>query len=71
MKREILGFKREITISGCCPNHDTWPVETYRSRRSKKARSRDKAKEHRHARHVINSRALAGVCEVDEFDQED
>lgn len=48
MKREILNFKRHVC--GCCPGHDDYPGETYRSRRSKKARARDKKLEHQHAR---------------------
>jgi hypothetical protein len=38
---------------GCCPGHDTFPSETYRSRRSKKARSRDKKLEHRYIRSLL------------------
>jgi len=52
MKREILNFKRKRLINGCCPGHDDWPNETYRSRRSMRARARDKAREHRVARHL-------------------
>lgn len=40
MKREILNYRRGD--SGCCPGHDKFPTETYSSRRSKKARSRDR-----------------------------
>lgn len=49
MKREIKDLKR---IYQCCPGHDDWPCDTYKSRRSKKARSRDKAKEHRYVRRI-------------------
>ena len=49
MKREILNVTKP---GSCCPGHDKYPNDTYSSRRSKKARSRDKAKEHRHARRV-------------------
>lgn len=49
MKREIKDIKR---ITPCCPGHDDWPSETYKSRRSKKARARDKAKEHRYVRRI-------------------
>lgn len=49
MKREIKDLKR---ITPCCPGHDDWPSETYNSRRSKAARSRDKAKEHRYVRRM-------------------
>jgi hypothetical protein len=51
--------KREIVLAGihtgwCCPGHDKYPNETYRSRRSKKARRRDKKMEHQHARTILN-----------------
>ena len=36
--------------SGCCPGHDKFPAETYRSRRSKKAHTRDTRLAHRRAR---------------------
>lgn len=49
MKREIKDIKR---ITPCCPGHDDWPCETYKSRRSKRARSRDKGKEHRYVRRI-------------------
>lgn len=52
MKRDILATKRMKHISGCCPGHDQFPTETYGSRRSKRARSRDKAIEHRVARSI-------------------
>lgn len=41
MKRDILKIKFKKNINGCCPAHDDWPNETYSSRRSKKARSRE------------------------------
>jgi hypothetical protein len=63
MKREILQTKRMKHISGCCPGHDTYPVEAYNSRRSQKARSRDKKSEHQAAR-SIQRRAL--MSEVEE-----
>jgi len=50
MKREILNYKRGIDINGCCPGHDDWPDETYRNRNSKRARSKDKQKEHQYVR---------------------
>lgn len=53
MRRDILVTKRIKDISGCCPGHDQWPVETYGSRRSKRARSRDKKLEHRVARTIL------------------
>lgn len=51
MQRQILQFKRGVC--GCCPGHDDYPTETYNSRRSKKARSRDKKVEHQHARSLM------------------
>lgn len=52
-------MKREIILAGihpgwCCPGHDLYPNETYSSRRSKKARARDKKMEHQHARSIFN-----------------
>lgn len=54
MQREILKFKRKKFINGCCPGHDDFPDETYKSRRSKKARARDKRVEHQYARSLYN-----------------
>lgn len=54
MQREILKFKRKRHINGCCPVHDDFPDETYKSRRSKKARARDKRAEHQYARTLHN-----------------
>lgn len=51
MKRDILRFKRHVT--DCCPGHSTYPNDTYNSRRSKKARSRDKKIEHQHVRQLF------------------
>lgn len=49
MKREIT----DVYYPGyCCPGHDDYPGDTYRNRRSKKARSKGIKKEHRHARRV-------------------
>ena len=64
MRREIKEVKLERNVSGCCPGHDDYPVETYKNRRSKKARSRDKKKEHRYVRRVLNR-----SIEVDSFNQ--
>lgn len=53
MKREILdAIPHNWNITGCCPGHDVYPDDTYSSRRSKKARARDKKKEHQHARSI-------------------
>lgn len=51
LKREIVGFRRYTY--GCCPGHDLFPTGTYRNRRSKKKRSRDKIKEHKMVRHYV------------------
>jgi len=53
MKRDILRVKRKKYINGCCPGHDDYPDETYKGRRSKKARARDKKIEHQHARSIL------------------
>lgn len=52
MKREIQNLLRHV--SGCCPGHDKYPDDTYRSNRSKRARARDKKAEHQHARSILN-----------------
>lgn len=54
MRREIEFIKSPRALDECCPGHDQWPNDTYRNRRSKRARARDKAKEHRYVRHVRN-----------------
>lgn len=56
MKREILTMKRHVC--GCCPGHDKFPAETYSSRRSKKARARNKKVEHQQVR-TIQKRNIA------------
>lgn len=52
MRREILDLVQCKHISGCCPGHDDYAHETYSNVRSKRARSRDKKKEHRYTRRV-------------------
>mgnify|MGYP000029351484 CR=1 FL=1 len=54
MKREIMMHKPKVC--GCCPGHDLYPAETYKSRLSKKARSRDKKKEHQHVRTIVKEK---------------
>jgi hypothetical protein len=61
MKREILSAKRNVC--GCCPGHDDYPNETYRNRRSKKARARDKKLEHQHIR-SINKRYVRNLQSI-------
>ena len=62
MKRELLSLRRGDC--GCCPGHDTFPSETYNSRRSKKARARDKKVEHQLVRQ-IRKRELARELRTD------
>jgi hypothetical protein len=50
MKRTILTYKRGV--SDCYPGHGNFPCETYRNRRSKKARSRDRKKENQVVRQL-------------------
>lgn len=59
MKRE-LGEQpgKQLLDSWCCPGHDTWPCETYKNRRSKRARARDKRNEHQLARTIANRNIL-------------
>ena len=63
MKREILIAKPFSGLSGCCPGHDTYPTETYGNRRSKKARARDKALEHQHARSIAKRNMLKDITD--------
>lgn len=49
MKREITDVYRP---GRCCPGHDKYPCESYKSRRSTKQRAECIKKEHRHARRV-------------------
>lgn len=63
MRREIRTIKGHV-VSGCCPGHDDYPNDSYSNRRSKKARSRDKAREHRTARRIIGQKMKDGDFEV-------
>ncbi|MBF0108751.1 MAG: hypothetical protein HQL76_06210 [Magnetococcales bacterium] len=47
------GVRREDVF--CCPGHDTFPWDTYRNRRSKKAQTRDTKIAHRLARARIKA----------------
>lgn len=49
MKRDI---KRIRLLRSCCPGHDDFPDDTYKNRRSKKARARGIKYEHRYFRRV-------------------
>lgn len=51
MKRELKQLQPRQ--DECCPNHDAWPTECYKNNRSKKARSRDKKKEHKYVRTLV------------------
>lgn len=55
MKRELTEITHLKHVSGCCPGHDDFPCETYKNRRSKKRRAKDKAREHRYVRRKLNS----------------
>lgn len=61
MKREIKNIKP--LCSGCCPGHDEYPDSTYSSNRSKRARSRSIACEHRHARRFIKQQLLVDTAD--------
>jgi hypothetical protein len=50
MRREIEQLWSPRKLDECCPGHDRWPNDTYRSNRSKRARSRDIGREHRYVR---------------------
>jgi hypothetical protein len=59
MKRELMEQEgKHRHGSNCCPGHDNFPHETYKSNRSKRARARDKKVEHQLAR-TIAKRNLA------------
>lgn len=53
MKREIKNVKSAKSLDQCCPGHDDFPCDTYRNRRSKKARSKGIAREHRYVRRIV------------------
>lgn len=64
MRREILDYYPGDNTTGCCPGHDNYPNQTYRSRRSKRARARDKKKEHQHARTAANRAMMRELLEM-------
>lgn len=64
MRREIFNFMLPSSICGCCPGHDIYPNSTYRSRRSKHARSRDKKVEHQHARSIAKRTLFSDLKEL-------
>lgn len=57
--RDILKIKRGV--SSCCPGHDSYPNQTYRNRRSKKARARGIKQEHRAFRRIMKQRSRSLV----------
>ncbi len=59
MKRELKQL--QPFQDECCPGHDTWPTETYKSNRSKRARARDKKKEHKYVRTLANRKLKTEV----------
>jgi len=54
MKREIKDLNK--IRRPCCPGHDKFPSETYRNRRSKKARAEGKKIEHRVVRRITRQK---------------
>ena len=56
MRRQIEQLRRGD--SGCCPGHDTFPNDTYKNSRSKRARARDKTKEHKMVRTLLKRELL-------------
>lgn len=66
MRRQLKDLLHGWKIGNCCPGHDTFPCETYRSRRSKRARARDKKVEHQYARTILK-RQLRAELNVDQF----
>lgn len=63
MKRQILDIRQGAKVGGCCPGHDEWPNEAYANSRSKHARARDKAKEHRYVRRQLKMSDLRDLVE--------
>ena len=58
MKREIV----EVTkVFCCCPGHDNFPNETYKSNRSKRARSRDIKIKHRYVRRILSQQLIKEI----------
>lgn len=65
MKRELKDHWRGWYFYGCCPGHDMFPVETYSSNRSKRARARDKKVEHQLARSIAKRKTRKEVLELE------
>lgn len=62
MKREIKLLKRGV--SGCCPGHDDYPNDTYKTHASRKARSKHKTVEHKHVRTIIKRQISKEIEEI-------
>lgn len=55
MRRELEQFKTRTNVYG------HWPSDTFKSNRSKRARSRDKKKEHKYVRTLVSRLTKAEV----------
>lgn len=60
--RDILKLRRGDC--GCCPGHDKFPNDSYSSRRSKKARARDKQVEHQTVRSIQKRHTARELAEA-------
>jgi len=63
MKREYKDIHLLKQLNWCCPGHDTYPCDTYRNNKSKRARSRDKKKEHRYVRRYKRQNMIKNINE--------
>lgn len=64
MKRDLLNYRRGDC--GCCPGHDKFPDNTYSSRRSKKARHRDRQLENQTVRQIKKRELIKLIGEENE-----
>ena len=53
MRRQIRDLLPGYKVGNCCPVHDAFPSDTYKSKRSKHARARDKKVEHQYVRTIL------------------
>lgn len=65
MKRELKKLKH---VESCCPGHDDWPDQTYKNKRSKRARSQDKKKEHKYVRTLVGRNLEKELLEEEYID---
>ena len=56
---KAYGVKRRDR--GCCPGHDKFPADSYRNRRSKRARAKSKRLAHKAARARERAMVFAGT----------